>query len=265
MIAMPSSALLTFLGTGTSQGVPIIACPCAVCHSTDMYDKRLRTSAMLEVDGKVILFDAGPDFRQQMLREDVQRLDAILLTHEHKDHTAGLDDVRAFNYVMQEPVDLFCEERVGRSIVNEFSYAFADEKYPGVPEINLKAIDDNNTFTAAGLIIQPIRVIHLKLPILGYRIGKFAYLTDANYISDESYRRLEGVDILVVNALRKEEHLSHFSLREALEVIDRIKPKAAYITHISHQMGFHREVQNELPQNVFLAYDGLKVDLFNLI
>ena len=261
---MANKAQLTFLGTGTSQGVPVIACPCAVCHSYDEHDKRLRTSAMLEIDGKVILLDAGPDFRQQMLRENVQRLDAILITHEHKDHTGGIDDVRAFNYVMCEPVDIFCEERARRSIINEYSYAFTDKKYPGVPEINLHTIDDN-PFMVAGLSIQPIRIMHFKLPILGYRIGRFAYLTDANYIPEESWAKLDGVEVLVVNALRKEKHLSHFTLNEAIDVINRINPKQAYITHISHQMGFHKEVQEELPNNIFLAYDGLRVDLSEMI
>lgn len=262
---MSNKAQLTFLGTGTSQGVPVIACPCAVCHSADEHDKRLRTSAMLEVDGKVLLFDAGPDFRQQMLHEDLQRLDAILVTHEHKDHTGGLDDVRAFNYVMQEPIDIFCEERVGRSIINEFAYAFADNKYPGTPEINLNTINDKHAFTAGGITVQPIRLLHYKLPILGYRIGHFAYLTDANHIPKESWPKLEGVEVLVINALRKEEHLSHFTLGEALNVIKHVNPTAAYITHISHQMGFHADVQKELPKNVFLAYDGLKVNLSEII
>ncbi len=261
---MLSNAELTFLGTGTSQGVPVIACPCAVCHSTDEHDKRLRTSAMLEVNGKVILFDAGPDFRQQMLRENVQRMDAILITHEHKDHTGGLDDVRAFNYVMQVPVDIFCEERVGRSIINEFSYAFSDDKYPGTPDISLQTIEEE-PFVAAGLTIQPIRLMHYRLPILGYRIGHFAYLTDANYVPNESWQKLEGVEVLVINALRREGHLSHFTLSEALEVVKRVNPKAAYITHISHQMGFHADVQKELPKNVFLAYDGLKINLSKAI
>lgn len=262
---MSSRAQLTFLGTGTSQGVPVIACPCAVCHSDDKHDKRLRTSAMLEVDDQVILLDAGPDFRQQMLREEVQHLNAILLTHEHKDHTAGIDDVRAFNYIMQKSVDIYCERRVGRSVVNDFSYAFADDKYPGVPDINLETINDSNDFTVAGLTVRPLRVLHLKLPILGYRIGRFAYVTDANYIPEESWQKLYGVEVLVLNALRKEKHLSHFTLSEALEVIKRIKPKAAYLTHISHQMGFHKEVQEELPENVFLAYDGLKVNLSGIV
>jgi phosphoribosyl 1,2-cyclic phosphate phosphodiesterase len=220
---------------------------------------------MLEVDGKVILFDAGPDFRQQMLRENVQRLDAILLTHEHKDHTAGIDDVRAFNYVMRKSVDIFCEKRVEHSVVNEFSYAFADDKYPGTPEITLKTIDDKKDFVVAGLTVCPIRIVHFKLPILGYRIGRFAYLTDANHIPEESWEKLTGVEILALNALRKEKHLSHFALNEALDVINRIEPQAAYLTHISHQMGFHKEIQKELPQNVFLAYDGLKVNLSGII
>lgn len=261
---MSNNTQLTFLGTGTSQGVPVIACPCAVCHSNDEHDKRLRTSAMLEIDGKVILFDAGPDFRQQMLRENVQRLDAILITHEHKDHTGGIDDVRAFNYVMREPIDIFCEERAKLSIINEYSYAFTDNKYPGVPEIDLHTINED-LFVAAGLSVQPIRIMHFKLPILGYRIGRFAYLTDANYIPEDSLTKLDGVEVLVINALRKETHLSHFTLDEAISAINRINPRVAYITHISHQMGFHKEVQNDLPKNIFLAYDGLKVDLSGII
>ncbi len=259
-----SNARLTFLGTGTSQGVPVIACPCAVCHSADVRDKRLRTSAMLELNGKVILFDAGPDFRQQLLREDVQRLDAILLTHEHKDHTAGIDDVRAFNYVMGTPVEIYGEERVCRSLRNEFAYAFSDDKYPGVPEINLHIITDS-PFVAAGVEVTPIRFMHLNLPIYGFRIGRFAYLTDVNYIPEESWSLLEGVDVLVINALRKEKHLSHFNLEEALAVIAQLRPKAAYLTHLSHQMGFYEEVQKELPPNVYLAYDRLQVDLSGCI
>ena len=257
-------ARLTFLGTGTSQGVPVIACPCEVCHSCDEHDKRLRTSALLEVNGKVLLFDAGPDFRQQLLRYNVQQLDAILLTHEHKDHTGGIDDVRAFNLVMGKPVEIYGEKRVCQAVKHDFAYAFSDEKYPGVPEINLNVIS-NASFTAAGLRVEPIRVNHFKLPIYGYRMGSFAYVTDANYIPPESMEKLKGLDVLVLNALRKEKHISHFTLAEALEIIAILKPKRAYLTHLSHQMGFHKEVEKELPDNVHIAYDGLELEINGVV
>ena len=251
---------ITFLGTGTSQGVPVIACPCEVCSSTDQRDKRLRSSALLHVEGKNIVIDSGPDFRQQMLRADVKRLDAILFTHGHKDHIAGLDDVRAFNYVMQRPMDVYAEENVHKIIHQEFSYIFEKIKYPGVPELKLHTIDEK-PFYIDKLKITPIRAMHLKLPILGFRTGRTAYITDANNISEAEKTKLHGLDCFVVNGLRKEPHISHFSLNEALTLIDEIKPKQAYITHISHTMGFHRLVQAELPQNVFLAYDGLELEL----
>ena len=247
---------ITFLGTGTSQGVPVIACPCKLCASTDPRDKRLRSSALLQVGNKNIVIDSGPDFRQQMLRADVQRLDVILFTHGHKDHIAGLDDVRAFNYVMQRPMDIYAEERVQEILRREFAYIFEKYKYPGIPELNMFTIDEA-PFYVDGLKIIPIRAMHMNLPILGFRIGHLAYLTDVNRIEEPDKNKLRKLDCLVVNGLRKEPHISHFSLKEALALIEELKPKKAYITHISHQMGFHREVQATLPKNVFLAYDGL--------
>jgi len=249
---------ITFLGTGTSQGVPVIACPCEVCASSDPRDKRLRCSVLLQIDDKNIVIDTGPDFRQQMLRTGLKKLDAILFTHGHKDHTAGLDDVRAYNYVMQRPTDVYAEQRVQKIIRQEFSYIFAEKKYPGVPELNINTIK-NIPFLINQLKITPIRVKHLNLPIFGFRINKFAYITDANYISNTEKNKLRGLDCFVINGLRKKQHISHFSLKEALDLIADVKPQQAYITHISHQLGHHRQVQTELPQNVFLAYDGLEI------
>jgi len=249
---------LIFLGTGTSQGVPVIACPCDVCASIDPRDKRLRCSVLIQVDGTNIVIDTGPDFRQQMLRAGLNRLDAILFTHAHKDHTAGLDDVRAYNHVMQRPMDIYAEKRVQEVLYQEFAYIYAKDKYPGVPELNMYTIDET-PFTIGSVLVTPIRVMHLKLPVLGFRIEQMAYLTDANSINEEEKKKLRGLDCLVVNSLRKKPHISHFSLNEALALIEELKPAKAYITHISHQMGFHRQVQAELPPNVFLAYDGLEV------
>lgn len=247
---------ITFLGTGTSQGVPVIACECETCVSQDFHDKRLRTSLLLETDDSVLLIDAGPDFRQQMLREHVTRLDSILLTHEHKDHIAGLDDVRAFNYKSQDAIDIYCEERVQKALRKEYSYVFSEFQYPGIPKMRLNLIPEHG-FTIRGIKIIPIRVFHYRLPVYGFRFGNFAYITDANYIPEESKEKLFGVKHLVINALRKEKHISHFSLREAVSLIREISPKKSYITHISHQMGLHKEVSKELPPEIVLAYDGL--------
>ncbi len=249
---------ITFLGTGTSQGVPVIACECNTCLSTDQHDKRLRTSLILETEETTLLFDAGPDFRQQMLREHVTKLDSILLTHEHKDHIAGLDDVRAFNYKSQDAIDIYAEERVQRAVRKEYSYVFSEYQYPGIPKMRLNPVPEHG-FEIKGIKIDPVRVFHYRLPVYGFRIGDFAYITDANYIPEESKEKLFGVKYLVINALRKEKHISHFSLREAIDVIREISPKKAFITHISHQMGLHSEVSKELPAGIFLAYDGLSL------
>ena len=247
---------ITFLGTGTSQGVPVIACDCEICHSGDNHDKRLRTSILIEKDGTTLVIDAGPDFRQQMLREDVKHLDAIILTHEHKDHIAGMDDVRAFNYKSQDAIDVFAEERVQKAIKKEYSYVFAEYQYPGIPKMRLNLITDYG-FIAKGISITPLRVFHYRLPVYGFRIGNFAYITDANYVPEETKEKLFGIKYLVINALRKEKHISHFSLREAIDLIKEISPRKAFITHISHQMGFHKEVSEALPPGIMLAYDGM--------
>jgi len=251
---------ITFLGTGTSQGVPVIACECETCLSTDPHDKRLRTSLLLETEAVTLLFDAGPDFRQQMLREKVKKLDAIIITHEHKDHIAGMDDVRAFNYKSQEAIDIYAEERVQKAIKREFSYVFAEHQYPGIPKMRLNTINDFS-FNIRGIDIIPIRVRHMNLEIYGFRIGNFAYITDASYIPESSKEKLIGVKYLVINALRKEKHISHFSLREAINVIKEISPRKAFITHISHQMGLAKNVSEELPAGIMLAYDGLSMVL----
>lgn len=250
----------TFLGTGTSQGVPVIACDCTACKSADPRDKRLRSSLLLEKDGTVLLFDAGPDFRQQMLRQNVKRLDSIILTHEHKDHIAGMDDVRAFNYRSNDAVDIYAEARVQEAIKREYSYVFSSSGYPGIPRMRLKTIE-NSPFMIKGIEIIPIRVMHWNLEILGFRVNNFAYITDASSIPKRGIELLKGVEYLVINALRKERHLSHFSLDEALSIIDSINPRKGYITHIGHQMGLYEKVQKELPRNVLLAYDGLSVDI----
>ncbi len=251
---------ITFLGTGTSQGVPVIACNCKTCLSDDSRDKRLRSSLLVEDGECTIVIDAGPDFRQQMLRAGVKHLDSILLTHEHKDHIGGIDDVRAFNYISKKPIDIYSDERVQYAIKREYPYVFAEHKYPGIPQMNLITID-NKTFNIGNMEIMPVKVHHYRLPVYGFRIGGLAYITDASYISDESKRKLTGLRCLVVNALRKEKHITHFSLGEALELIHELSPDKAYITHISHQMGLYREVSEELPDNVSLAYDGLEISI----
>ena len=249
---------LTFLGTGTSQGVPVIACDCAVCRSVDTHDKRLRASVLLEIDEKVLLIDAGPDFRQQLLRAAVKRLDAILLTHEHKDHTAGLDDVRAFNHITHRPVDIYAETRVLDALKKEYNYVFVEHKYPGSPEMALHAIDEQ-PFEIAGVCIEPVRVWHHRLPVLGFKVGSMAYITDAKTIDGAEREKLKDLDVLVVNAVKHGTHISHFSLEEALAFIAEMKPRRAYITHLSHRLEKHAELQAKLPSGVFLAYDGLSV------
>jgi phosphoribosyl 1,2-cyclic phosphate phosphodiesterase len=251
---------ITFLGTGTSQGVPIIACPCAICKSTDSRDKRLRSSVWIEVDGRSFVIDTGPDFRQQMLREEVKNVDAIIFTHEHKDHTAGFDDIRAFNFVNQKKMDVYASENVQAAIRREFAYIFSDFKYPGIPEINLHLLENQLTIIH-GIPVMPIQVMHYKLPVFGFRIGDFTYITDANFISEEEKEKIKGSKVLVLNALRREPHISHFTLNEAIRLVEELKPDVAYFTHISHQLGLHEQVQQELPTNIQLAYDGLKIEL----
>ncbi len=251
---------ITFLGTGTSQGIPIIACNCEVCQSDDPKDKRLRSSVLIETGEQKLVIDTGPDFRQQILRVNLKSLDAILLTHEHVDHLFGLDDIRAFNWVQKHPTDIYAEERVQNAIRRVFNYVFARYKYPGIPQMNLHLIE-NKPFLIGETEIIPVRGLHYKLPVFGFRIGSFAYITDVNYLEKSEKEKLQGLEVLVVNALRKEKHISHFTLSEALQLIDELKPAKAYLTHLSHQMGLHREVSNELPPDVFLAYDGLEINL----
>lgn len=250
-----------FLGTGTSQGVPIITCDCEVCISTNSKDKRLRSSIHLKTSGGSINIDAGPDFRQQMLREKIKKLDAILFTHEHKDHIAGLDDVRAYNFKAKKPMEIYCSSGVYKGLEREFHYVF-DPKfaYPGIPKINTTIISKENSFNVLGNEIIPIEAMHYKLPVLGYRLENFAYITDANFIDETELKKLENLDVLVLNALRKEKHVSHFTLQEALELIAQLKPKKAYLTHISHLMGTHEDTSQLLPDNVEIAYDGLKLN-----
>jgi phosphoribosyl 1,2-cyclic phosphate phosphodiesterase len=253
---------ITILGSGTSQGVPVIGCHCAVCRSLDYRDKRLRVSAHIAVGGKSIVIDSGPDFRQQVLREQIDHLDALLFTHEHKDHTAGMDDIRAYNFKQQRDMPVFAEQRVLDQLKREFAYIFAEHKYPGVPRVQtIPILDDEADFEVEGVIVQPIRAIHYKLPVLGYRIGDFTYLTDANYISPTSMERIRGSKVIVLNALRRESHISHFSLSEAVEILTDLAPQHGYLTHIGHQLGRHRDVEAELPDFIRLAYDGLRVDL----
>ncbi|MBQ9417558.1 MAG: MBL fold metallo-hydrolase [Bacteroidales bacterium] len=254
---------LTFLGTGTSQGVPVIACHCEVCRSADERDRRLRTSAMLEVEAggstKRLLFDIGPDFRQQMLRHEVERLDAILITHAHRDHVAGIDDIRALNYVQHGELAVYLNAEAQRALVRDYAYIFSPHQYPGLPEAHLHTVQGE--FEVEGIRIMPIRVMHKDLPVLGYRVGEMAYITDANRIEEEELGKLAGLKVLVINALRQEHHWSHFNLEEALGIIEQVKPQRAYLTHISHEMGCYAQVEPTLPSNVHLAYDNLEVKI----
>lgn len=253
---------VTILGSGTSQGIPVIGCDCPVCVSTDKHDKRLRCSAMLEIDGKNIIIDAGPDFRYQMLRAGVKDIRAILLTHEHKDHIGGLDDVRAFNWLKKSAVDIYANTRTEDVVHKDFSYAFSEFRYPGVPDMNLHVINEEiDSFLIDGIEIEPITVMHYKLPVLGFRIGKFAYITDANFIPLTSMKKLKGIEYLVINALRKESHISHFTLHQAIDIIEQLNVKEAWLTHIGHQMGLTSEISKELPPHVHLAYDMLKIEI----
>jgi len=252
--------IVTFLGTGTSQGIPVIACECEICKSLDYRDKRLRTSIHIDIDGKSLIVDSGPDFRQQVLRERIKHLDALIFTHEHKDHTAGMDDVRGFNYKMKKDVQVYAVPRVIEHLKREFAYVFAEDRYPGVPQIEINAIE-NKPMNIAGIPVTPIEVLHYKLPVMGFRIGDFTYITDAKTIAENELEKIKGSKVLVLNALRKEEHISHFSLDQAIEVINNINPEKAYLTHLSHQMGLHKDVSEKLPERVEIAYDGLKIEV----
>jgi len=252
------SLRITFLGTGTSMGVPVIGCECETCRSTDKRDKRLRTSILVQDEKSNIVIDSGPDFRCQMLRCGIKHLTALVFTHEHKDHTAGMDDVRAFNFIQSKPVEVYASERVEEALRREFHYAFAESKYPGVPEIRFHRIG-TEPFAIEGMTFVPIEVMHHRMSVLGFRIGDFTYITDANHIPESQWKLLKGTKVLVLNALRKTTHISHFTLDEAIEIAQRLGAKSTYITHISHQMGRHADVSAELPAGVELAYDGLQI------
>ena len=254
-----SKTKLTFLGTGTSQGVPMIGCGCEVCSSSDPRDKRLRASAFVEHEGAKILIDAGPDFRYQMLREGICSVDAILLTHNHKDHTGGLDDIRAFNYLEKRATQIYCEKYVEDSLRMEYSYAFAENKYPGAPDWNVNIIE-NKPFCINGVKITPIRGKHFRLPVLGFRFGDIAYCTDMNHIPDEEFEKLQGLEHFIINCVRRGRHISHFSLEGALETAAKVGAKNTWLTHLSHQLPVHAALSEELPEGIRPAYDGLTIE-----
>lgn len=251
---------VTFLGTGTSQGVPVIGCKCPVCTSIDFRDKRLRTSIAVEVDGLHLVIDTGPDFRQQMLAYELPKLDAILFTHEHKDHVAGLDDVRAFNHLQHKAMPVYGSKAVLAHLKTEFAYIFAEKKYPGIPQISIYEFD-NEPFVIQGVEIIPIQVMHNKMPVKGFRIKDFTYITDANYIPPQEKDKVKGSKVLVLNGLQHEPHISHFTLAQAIEQINELQTPCNYITHISHKLGRHRDVSRNLPEHVKLAFDGLVVTI----
>jgi len=251
---------VTLLGTGTSQGVPVIACKCDVCRSEDSRDKRLRSAIMVEEGSTRIVVDVGPDFRQQMLRHEVDDLDAILLTHEHADHIFGLDDIRSFNWLRKSPMDVYCEPRVQKNLRSIFNYVFDINKYPGTPQMDLIDLE-NREFSIGPISIIPIRVHHYKLPVYGFRFGRFAYLTDFNVIEDKELEKLIGIETLVICALRKSTHISHLNFSGALEIIQRIGPQKAYFTHMSHEMGKHNDLLNDCPANIEPGYDGLVIEI----
>tara|TARA_B100001287_G_scaffold66605_1_gene54419 strand:- start:1314 stop:2081 length:768 start_codon:yes stop_codon:yes gene_type:complete len=254
--------IVTITGSGTSQGVPVIGCKCNVCISENSKDKRLRSSVHIQSGDNSIVIDTGPDFRQQMINSNITNLDAVLFTHEHKDHVAGLDDVRAFNFIQKKPIDIFCTENVFDALKREFHYIFNPKfKYPGIPSINRNKIDKNNSFNVNEVKITPIEVMHYKLPVLGFRIKNFAYVTDAKTIENKEKEKLKNLELLVINALRIKEHISHLNLEEALNLINELKPKKAVLTHLSHYMGQHDEINKILPSNVGVAYDGMKFSL----
>jgi phosphoribosyl 1,2-cyclic phosphate phosphodiesterase len=251
---------ITFLGTGTSQGVPVIACNCAVCLSKNPKDNRLRSSILIESDTTTIIVDTGPDFRYQMLRNHTQKLDAIIFTHPHKDHIAGMDDVRAFNYKQKSAMEVFATEATQESLRREFYYIFSDFKYPGIPLINFNTIALDR-FTIGDITLQPIEVFHYKMPVLGFRVKDFTYITDAKTITDTEFEKIKGTKILVINALQIEKHISHFTLEEAIAFAKKVNAEQTYFTHISHKLGKHKDVSEELGSNIALSFDGLSFDI----
>jgi phosphoribosyl 1,2-cyclic phosphate phosphodiesterase len=250
---------ITFLGTGTSSGVPMIGCDCEVCSSSDRRDKRFRSSILVESAQTRLVIDTTPDFRCQMLRNKVKMLDAVVFTHPHKDHIAGLDDIRAFNFFSRKPMPVYANEMTQEAIIREFAYAFADTKYPGLPEISLRTIN-TDSFTIGDIPITPILVWHLKMPVFGYRFGSFTYITDANRIDESEKEKIRGSRAVVLNALRNEKHVSHFNLKEASELVQELEIPQAYFTHISHQLGKHEIVNAQLPAGMQLAYDQLLLE-----
>jgi len=251
---------IKLLGTGTSQGIPVVGCQCAVCRSTDSRDKRLRTSAIIEVDHCAILIDSGPDLRQQLLTNQITKIDAILLTHEHKDHLGGLDDIRPLNFIAHKQMDIYGHGRVLNIVKKDYDYAFKINPYPGVPEMQLHKINDE-PFKIEHIEIIPIKIKHFSLPILGYRIGSMAYITDASFISNKELHKLTGLKVLIINALRIEKHYSHFNLSQALAIIDKLKPERSYLTHISHDMGCYTDISPILPDGVMLGFDGMCINV----
>ena len=251
---------ITFLGTGTSGGVPMIGCDCAICSSSNEKDKRLRSSILVQSNKTTLVVDTTPDFRTQMLRENVKKLDAVIFTHPHKDHIAGLDDVRAYNFFQHKPMDVYANDLTQEALRREFYYIFSEKKYPGIPNIHLHTITDE-PFKVGDIPVIPILVHHLNMPVLGFRFGNFTYITDANKIDEQEKEKIKGSEVLVVNSLRKKEHISHFTLKEAVDLVEELKIPLAYFTHISHQLGLHDDINNELPSNIQLAYDGLKIEI----
>ncbi len=251
---------ITFLGTGTSSGVPMIGCNCEVCISPDKKDKRLRSSILVQSKTTTLVVDTTPDFRYQMLRADVKHLDAVVFTHPHKDHIAGLDDIRAYNFFLNKPMEIFANALTEEALRREFVYVFAENKYPGIPELNMNTIAAE-PFMVGDIPIIPIVVYHLKMPVLGFRFGKFTYITDANRIDENEKQKIKGSEVIVLNVLRKEKHISHFTLDEAVTLVNELKIPKAYFTHISHQLGKHEDINNELPLNMQLAWDGLVLHL----
>ena len=251
---------ITLLGTGTSQGVPVIACECEVCLSKDTKDKRLRSSIMIEVDGINLVVDTGPDFRQQMLTHNVKKVDAILFTHEHIDHVGGLDDVRSFNYKWKCDMPIYCSSNVLSALKHQFSYIFSNSKYPGVPKIDVNIIS-NETFKISSTKIIPISAIHYKLPVFGFRIKDFIYLTDLSFISEKEKLKMVNAKVIVLDSLRKKPHMSHLCLQESIDLLLELKPKKAYLTHISHFMGLHLDVNKDIPDFIQLGYDGQVINI----